>query len=86
MHITPHVAQNTTARSSAIDDRTTRHAGYAESQKKRKRSKEIFGWLKTVGLMKEDPPSWRASCGMDVHLRGAVYKPGAIPQPGRDTG
>jgi len=51
--VTPHVAQNTSRRSSAIDGRTTKHAGYAESQKKRKRVEEIFGWLKTVGLMRK---------------------------------
>src|SRR5712691_10593733 len=53
LNVTPHVAQNTSKRSSAIDSRTTRHAGYAESQKKRKRVEEIFGWLKTVGLMRK---------------------------------
>jgi IS5 family transposase len=53
MNVTPHVAQNTSKRSSAIDGRTTRHAGYAESQKKRKRAEEVFGWLKTVGLMRK---------------------------------
>lgn len=47
--VTPHVAQNTTNRSSAIDGRTTRHAGYAVSQRIRKRVEEIFGWMKTVG-------------------------------------
>jgi transposase len=47
--ITPHVAQNTKNRSSAIDGRTTRHAGYAISQRIRKRVEEIFGWMKTVG-------------------------------------
>jgi IS5 family transposase len=51
---TPHVAQNIHARrSSAIDGRTTRHAGYAISQVKRKRVEEIFGWMKTVGGMKK---------------------------------
>jgi transposase len=43
---TPHVAQK---KHSAIDGRTTRHAGYAISQQKRKRVEEIFGWMKTVG-------------------------------------
>ena len=51
--ITPHVAQNTTRRRSAIDGRTTRHAGYAISQQKRKRVEEIFGWSKTVGLFRQ---------------------------------
>jgi transposase len=41
--VTPHVAQNTTRRRSAIDERTTRHAGYAVSQRARKRVEEIFG-------------------------------------------
>ncbi len=34
---------------SALDGRTARHAGYAVSQKVRKRVEEIFGWMKTVG-------------------------------------
>ena len=51
--VTPHVAQHTTHRASAIDGRTTRHPGYAVSQQKRKRVEEIFGWLKTVGLLRK---------------------------------
>jgi transposase len=51
--ITPHVAQNTVSRSSAIDRRTTRHLGYERSQQKRKRIEEVFGWLKTIGLMRK---------------------------------
>ena len=51
---TPHVAQNIHARRrSAIDGRTTRHAGYGISQVKRKRVEEIFGWMKTVGGMRK---------------------------------
>lgn len=49
MQVTPH----TTNRASAIDGRTTRHPGYAVSQQKRKRVEEIFGWLKTVGLLRK---------------------------------
>ena len=48
MNATPHVAQNTSGRSSAIDGRTTRHDGYAVSQRIRKRIEEAFGWIKTV--------------------------------------
>ena len=48
MKVTPHVAQNTSRRRSAIDGRTTRHAGYAVSQRIRKRIEEAFGWIKTV--------------------------------------
>ncbi len=47
--MTPHVTQNTSGRRSAIDGRTTRHPGYAVSQRIRKRVEEIFGWVKTVG-------------------------------------
>ena len=47
--VTPHVAQNTSGRRSAIDGRTTRHPGYRVSQRIRKRVEEIFGWMKTVG-------------------------------------
>lgn len=49
MNVRPHVAQNDTGRRSNIDQRTTRHASYAMSQKIRKRIEEGFGWLKTVG-------------------------------------
>lgn len=47
--VTPHVAQHTTNRRSRIDERVTRHPGYAMSQRLRKRVEEIFGWIKTVG-------------------------------------
>jgi transposase len=46
---TPHVAQNNKRRRSAIDGRTTRHAGYKASLRARKRIEEVFGWMKTVG-------------------------------------
>ncbi len=45
---TPHVAQNTTSRRSAIDGRTTRHAGHRVSQRIRPRIEEPFGWIKTI--------------------------------------
>jgi transposase len=51
LNATPHVAQK--KKHSAIDGRTTRHAGYAVSQQKRKRVEEIFGWMKTVGGMRK---------------------------------
>jgi transposase len=53
MKVTPHVAQNNTNRRSAIDRRTTGHASYAISQKKRKRIEESFGWMKTIGMLKK---------------------------------
>jgi hypothetical protein len=51
--VTPHVAQNTTNRRSAIDRRVTCHHGYAVSQRKRKRVEEVFGWMKTVGTARK---------------------------------
>lgn len=48
-NVTPHVAQNTSRRRSAIDARTTAHPGFSLSQKIRKRVEEIFGWMKAIG-------------------------------------
>jgi transposase len=48
INVRPHVARNTSGRRSAIDRRTTRHPGYAKSQRIRKRIEEAFGWIKTV--------------------------------------
>jgi transposase len=53
LEVTPQVAQNTSGRRSAIDGRTTRHSGYTISQRIRKRVEEVFGWMKTVGLMRK---------------------------------
>src|SRR2546423_4881790 len=54
MNVTPHVAQNERRPGgSAIDSRTTRHAGYKISQQRRKRIEEVFGWLKTVGALRK---------------------------------
>ena len=51
--VTPHLARNESGRRSAIDGRTTRHAGYADSQVVRKRIEEHFGWGKTVGRIRQ---------------------------------
>jgi IS5 family transposase len=55
MRVTPHVAQYaaTAHRRSAIDGRTTRHAGYARSQRRRKLVEQSFGWMKTVGGLRK---------------------------------
>lgn len=54
INVTPHVARNTGRRGgSAIDARTTRHLGYAVSQRKRKRIEECFGWLKDIALLRK---------------------------------
>ena len=54
LKVTPHIAQNVNRNGgSAIDGRTTRHEGYAVSQRKRKRIEECFGWLKTIALIRK---------------------------------
>jgi transposase len=52
--ITPHVAQNVNQRrhTTYVDGRATRHDGYEVSLRKRKLVEEIFGWLKTIGLIR----------------------------------
>ncbi len=70
---TPHVAQNNTHRRSAVDARTTRHAGYAISQKKRKRVEEIFGWMKTVALMRKMRHRGRERVAWMVTWAAAAY-------------
>lgn len=73
LKVTPHVAQNTTNRSSAIDGRTTRQTGYAVSQRKRKRVEEIFGWIKTVGLMHKTRHRGLARVGWMFTFTAAAY-------------
>lgn len=70
--ITPHVAQNIHSRKhcSAVDGRTTRHAGYAISQRKRKRVEEIFGWLKQFSILRR--PHFRGLKRMDFLFKFAV--------------
>ena len=72
--IAPHVAQNITKyRGSAIDERTTRHAGYAVSQVKRKLVEEIFGWMKTVGNFRRTRFKGRVVTQFAAFLVGAAY-------------
>ena len=53
LNVRLHVAQNNSGRRSAIDRRTTRHPGYANSQRIRKRIEEAFGWIKGVGGLRQ---------------------------------
>jgi len=74
MNATPHVAQNTKrAGGSAIDRRTTRHAGYKISQQKRKRIEEVFGWLKTVGMMRKTRHRGLLKVGWVFTFAAAAY-------------
>ncbi len=72
--LTPHVAQNDSgSRSSRIDGRTTRHAGYAISQRRRKMIEEVFGWMKTVGLMRKARHRGTALVGWMFEFTAAAY-------------
>jgi transposase len=71
--LTPHVAQNMTRHASAIDTRTTRHAGYAVSQQKRKRVEEVFGWVKTVALLRKVRHRGVRRVGWLFTLAAALY-------------
>ena len=85
--VTPHIAQHTTHRRSAIDGRTTRHAGYAVSQRKRKLVEEIFGWAKTVALFRKTRHrgvrrvGWMFTFGLAVYnlirIRNLTWQPEA---------
>ncbi len=72
--VTPHVAQNTGRKGgSASDGRTTRHPGYAVSQRLRKRVEEIFGWMKTVGGFRRTPCRGVERTGLVGYLVAAAY-------------
>jgi transposase len=83
--VTPHVARNAYAteratRRSAIDGRTSRHPGYALSQKKRKRIEEIFGWLKSVGGCRQTKFRGLDRVGMAFTMALAAYNLIRIPK------
>ena len=71
--VTPHVAQNTSGRSSAIDGRTPRHRGYALSQRLRKRIEEVFGWMKTVGGFRRTRCRGLHRTGFAGYIVGIAY-------------
>ena len=71
--VTPHVAQSTNGRSSAIDGRTTRHPGYAISQRIRKPVEEIFGWMKTVGGFRRTRYKGLDRTGLAGYLVATAY-------------
>ncbi|AGC42880.1 transposase [Myxococcus stipitatus DSM 14675] len=74
MGVTPHIAQTTdTRRRSAIDRRTTRPAGYALSQRIRKRIEEVWGWMKTVGGFRKTRFKGRERTELAAYLVGAAY-------------
>jgi IS5 family transposase len=75
-NVTPHVSQNTNRPGgSAIDGRTTRHEGYTVSQRKRKRIEEVFGWLKTVGMLRKTRHRGEFKVGWVFTFAAAAYNP-----------
>ena len=74
INVVPHVAQAITEyRGSAIDGRTTRHPGYAISQRIRKRVEEIFGWAKTVGNFRRTRFKGEARTQLAAYFVAAAY-------------
>jgi hypothetical protein len=69
LNVTPHIAQNISGRRSAIDSRTTRHPGYAVSQRKRKRIEEPFGWARRSAGSRGGWSAHQRAAGLNGSLR-----------------
>jgi transposase len=78
--VTPHVAQNTSGRRSAVDRRTTRHRGYDASQRLRKRIEEIFGWVKTTAGLRKTRHRGLARVGWMFTLAATAYNLVRLPK------
>jgi transposase len=79
INVTPHLAQNTSRRS-AIDGRTTRHPGYAVSQRIRKRIEEGFGWMKTIGGFRKTKYRGIEKVGWAFTFAAAAYNLIRLPK------
>ena len=80
MRVTPHVARNTSGRSSAIDGRTTRHSGYGVSLRIRKRIEEAFGWIKTIAGQDKTKFRGRDRVGWAFTFAAAAYDLVRLPK------
>ena len=82
MNVRPHIAQNLARRRgrSAIDGRTTRHPGYAVSQRIRKRIEEPFGWMKTIGGLRRPMLRGLGRVGWAFTLLIAAYDVVCLPK------
>jgi hypothetical protein len=86
INVAPHLAQNTSGRRSAIDGRTTRHAGYAVSQCIRKRigrapkAIDAFGWAKTVAGLRKARHRGLPKIGWQFTLAMAAYNLVRLPR------
>jgi len=81
LNVTPHVAQNTSGRRSAIDRRTTRHPGYRHSQRARHRIEEAFGWIKTVAGQSKTKHRGLDRVRWHFTLAAAAYNLIRLPKP-----
>lgn len=72
-NIAPHIAQIEGRKTPGLDARTTRHAGYAISQRKRKRVEEIFGWMKAYGGLRRTLARGLARVQLHAYIVGAAY-------------
>jgi transposase len=79
INVTPHIAQNTSRRS-AIDGRTTRHPGYAVSQRIRKRIEEGFGWMKTIAGLKKTKYRGIGRVGWSFTMAAVAYNLIRLPK------
>jgi transposase len=79
IHVTPHIAQNRSRRS-AIDGRTTRHQGYAVSQRIRKRIEEGFGWMKTIAGLKKTKYRGIERVGWSFTMAAVAYNLIRLPK------
>jgi transposase len=71
--VAPHIARIDGRCTPGLDARTTRHAGYAVSQRKRKRIEEIFGWMKTIGGLRKTRFVGIAKTQLAAYMVGAAY-------------
>ena len=74
------MAQNTAGRRSAIDGRTTRHPGYAISQRIRKRIEEVFGWIKSAAGLRKTRHRGIARVGWLCTLTATAYNLVRLPK------
>jgi hypothetical protein len=82
MKVTPHVAQNDGRRGgSAIDERTTRHAGYKVSQQKRKKIEEVVRLAENRGIAAQDAAPRGTKSRKGIYLRGRRLQLGADSEP-----
>jgi len=83
--VPPHVAKSTSHRRSAIDGGTTRHAGYAVSQRQRKLVEEIFGWTKTIAPLRKTRHEGVCRVGWMFTVALGGLQPGPDPEPDMGT-